>query len=226
MIPFLFSVDNLPFTMAICVMLVISFLEGIGMIIGISFFGIFEVLFPLHGNEDKQQGPASGSLVGNLRVLAQVGKMPAILVIVVFLTVFGLAGLSIQFILKSLLGHCFPWFMVICPILVIALTFTFILAMILLKIPFRDLESSFAVPEDTFVGKVAIITLGMAKKGEPAEARLLDPYGKNHFVMVEPDREGDQFDQFMHVLLVKKEGSVFKAIKNPNRALVNEKIDK
>jgi len=224
MIPFLFSMDNLPFTIAVCVMLAISFLEGIGMIFGISFFGIFEILFPFHGDEDKTQAPAPRSLFGNLWALIQYGRVPAILLIVIFLTAFGLTGLLIQFMAKSIMGHYLPWFMAIWPALVIALPFACISAMILSKIPFREMEGSFAVPEGSFIGKVATITLGTAKKGEPAEAKLRDPYGKTHFVMVEPDGEGEQFDQSTHVLLVKKEGSIFKGIKNPNRALINEMI--
>ena len=225
MIPFLFTMDNLLFTIAICMMLAISFLEGIGIIVGISFFGIFEILFPLHGDEDKPQASKSRSLFGNLGELIQCGRVPAILLIVIFLTAFGLTGLVIQSMAKSLLKHYFPWFIAIWPALLIALAFACITAIILSKIPFREVEGSFAVSEDSFIGKVATITLGTAKKGEPAEAKLSDPYGKIHFVMVEPDREGVQFDQSTNILLVKKQGSIFKGIKNPNRALINEKIN-
>ena len=72
-----------------------------------------------------------------------------------------------------------------------------------------------AVDSDTFIGRTAIVALGEASVGEPAQCRLKDQFGQNHYVMVEPDIEGVAFSQGATVLLVRREGGTFFAIANP-----------
>ena len=107
---------------------------------------------------------------------------------------------------------------------IIALIIVRVVAAILSKVYMKKIDDSYAVPEETFIGKVAIITIGTAKKGQPAEAKLRDQYRKTHYVMVEPDGE-DQFKQSTQVLLVRKEKFIFKAIKNPSKVLNNKDIE-
>jgi hypothetical protein len=66
-----------------------------------------------------------------------------------------------------------------------------------------------------------VITLGNARRGYPAEARLKDEHGQLHYVMVEPDSDSEEFAQGSTVLLVKQESSVFRAIRNTSDALID-----
>ena len=75
------------------------------------------------------------------------------------------------------------------------------------------------VSESTFIGRVAVITLGEAAPGKPAEAKLTDQYGQVHYVMVEPDQGGESFAQGTEVLIVRQKGAVFNAIVNPHPGL-------
>ena len=76
-----------------------------------------------------------------------------------------------------------------------------------------------AVSEKSFVGCVATITIGTASKGKPAQAKLRDRLGNTHYVMVEPDIDGQFFETGSEVLIVMQTGSVFTAIANSNPSL-------
>ena len=51
-----------------------------------------------------------------------------------------------------------------------------------------------------------------ATPGSPARAKVLDVHGHPHFVMVEPDNDGQQFNSGEKLLLVRRNGDLFKAI--------------
>lgn len=79
-----------------------------------------------------------------------------------------------------------------------------------------------AVSTDSFVGRIALITLGKAEKGNPAQARLKDRFGKSHYIMVEPETEDVVFEQGEQVLLITKSSAVFLAIKNTKDVLIDK----
>jgi hypothetical protein len=71
---------------------------------------------------------------------------------------------------------------------------------------------------------VAVITLGKATKGKPAQAKLKDKFGTTHYIMVEPDLEDDTFLQGDPVLIVRQAGAVYTGIAN-SVAILNENED-
>ena len=114
-------------------------------------------------------------------------------------------------------GRMLPAFIATIPALAISLPTVRVLGGVLNKIIPKD-ETS-AVSKDTFIGRVAVITLGKSSKGNPAEGKVKDSFGKYHYIMVEPDNAGDIFVQGGQVLLVRRDGSKFYAIKNENRII-------
>ena len=79
-----------------------------------------------------------------------------------------------------------------------------------------------AVSETSFIGRVAVVTMGKASPGSPAEAKLKDKYGQSHYVMIEPDEADEVFENSTQVVLVSQQGAVFKAIRNKSDALVDD----
>ena len=61
-----------------------------------------------------------------------------------------------------------------------------------------------AIQNDDFIGAVAHITIGIASKGNPAEAKFTDDYAQPHYVLVEPFEDNELFKQGERVILVKK----------------------
>ena len=79
-----------------------------------------------------------------------------------------------------------------------------------------------SVSEKTFIGRIAVVTLGKARVGSPAQAKLRDQHGQTHYVMVEPDQPGEEFPAGTDVLLVRQVGAVFKSIRNTRSVLVDQ----
>ncbi|OIO54581.1 MAG: hypothetical protein AUJ55_11780 [Proteobacteria bacterium CG1_02_64_396] len=141
-------------------------------------------------------------------------------VLILLLTSFGVAGLSIQLALQSTTGLLLPSWLAAPAALALALPVTrWGSALVAHFLPQDETE---AVSEESFIGRVATITLGVARPGSPAQARLHDGFGQTHYVMVEPDTGQPELKQGDHVLLVRQKGSLFVAIPNPHPILIDE----
>ncbi|MDG5815471.1 YqiJ family protein [Chitinispirillales bacterium ANBcel5] len=200
--------DNFPFTLALTIVLFITVLEIVSLIFGIGLEAILDTIIPdiqIHSPE-----PTFLSWLG-------VGKVPILFVIMIFLTVFGLTGLLFQTIIYSIISFYIPWYF--------AAIFAFLVSLPVLKFLTSILEKNFlkdetfVVSEQSFIGKVATVIRGKARKGMPAEAKLQDKHGLTHYILLEPEESGKEFCQNEKVLIVSKEGAVFKVIKAPESVL-------
>lgn len=70
-------------------------------------------------------------------------------------------------------------------------------------------EHTTAVHGDTFVGKTAVVTGGVARRGLPSQGKLTDSYGQTHYLLVEPVQESEQYAEGTEVLLLKRSGSKY-----------------
>ncbi|HEX9964755.1 MAG TPA: YqiJ family protein [Allosphingosinicella sp.] len=175
---------NLPFSVALLVMLMIGAVEALGL-------GASAVHLDLHADVD-------GDLLGWLGV----GQVPLLILLVVFLALFGLAGLAIQ----QFAGPLSLW--IATPAAVAAaLPLTGLGARGLARIMPRD--ETTAVSLDSLVGKKATITIGTARRGSPAQARVVDDHGQAHYVMVEPYDDSHSIGQGETVRLDRREGNIF-----------------
>jgi len=231
MFEFLTASQNMPFTVALTVMLGVAFLEGVATLLGAGISGFLDSLLPdaemdleipdLTANSDlgASEVPATttlSKLLGWLRV----GEVPILVLLVIFLTGFGLIGLGIQSFVHTASGFLLPGLVASAIALFLALPMVRVVGGGIGKIMPKD--ETDAVAEHSLVGRIAVITLGTAAKDSPAEAKVRDQHGLTHYVMVEPDEAKDRFTAGTAVLLIKQAGSVFKAIENTNPALVDE----
>ena len=81
-------------------------------------------------------------------------------------------------------------------------------------------DESTAVSDLSLIGRAGVITQGIASKGNAAEAKVRDSFGRIHYVRVEPDMANDSFEQGAAVLLVKKQGVCYLGIRNPHPELL------
>jgi hypothetical protein len=160
------------------------------------------------------------TVLGRFLAWLYVGTVPVLMVLIVFLTVFGLIGLTAQHLLRAALGMALPGIVAVPIVLVAVLPVVRACTGGLARVMPRD-ETS-AVDAATFVGRTAVITGGAAKVGMPAQARLTDQFGTTHYVLVEPEDAEDTFPTGSLVLLLRQTGGGrFSAIANPNAALVD-----
>lgn len=214
---FLLADANLVFTAALGVVLVITLLEVVTTVFGASLSGLVDSILPdlsfdvdvdAGADIDAAQG-ASGPVAGLLGWLC-VGKVPALVLLIAFLTGFGAAGLVVQSLVAQATGALLPGWFAAVPALAVALPVTRYLGLGLARI-FPEHET-YAVSANSFVGRSAVITLGTAAAGQPAEARLRDEHGGTHYVRVEPLDPDDRFPAGTEIILRRREGSVFKAV--------------
>jgi membrane protein implicated in regulation of membrane protease activity len=185
MLEFIIAPENLPFSVAFLVMLLIGIVEAVGL-------GAGAVHLDVHADAD------GGDLLGWLGV----GRVPLLMLLVVFLAVFGLLGISIQ----QIVGPLSLW--IAAPAAAVAaVPLTGIGARGLARVMPQD--ETTAVSLDSLVGKRGTITVGTARAGSPAQARVRDSFGQPHYVMVEPHDAAHPIAEGETVLLIRRDGNIF-----------------
>ncbi|CAN2040324.1 YqiJ family protein [Candidatus Magnetomoraceae bacterium gMMP-15] len=207
---FITADQNLCFTIAIAVMLGIALLEGITTILGFGLSTLIEQFVPdIDFDMDIDLDHVGG--LSRFYAWFNVGRVPVFILFIILITSFGLIGLSIQFILyKSFM--LMPGWVVSIPSIILAFLFVKLMGKFLGNLIPKD-ETS-AVSENSFIGKLAVITLGRAKKNYPAQAKLKDEHGKTHYIMVEPDNDDEIFETGTKVIIIDRKGMTYTASKN------------
>jgi hypothetical protein len=219
MLAFLTAPENLAFSVSLALMTLLALLEGVGTLLGAGLSGLADALLPdslvpdLDADMPDTAGP--GGISGLLGWL-YIGKAPFLVVLILLLASFGLGGLLLQKLAEQFLGGLLPGWIASPAALLAALPITRGGARLTARLIPRD--ETEAISEESFVGRVAVLTLGSARPSYPAQARLTDAHGQSHYVMVEPDGEME-LAAGIEVLIVKKKGHVFLAIPNPNPLL-------
>lgn len=222
MIELLTADPNKAFTIALGVMIGIGLMEGVGLLFGAGLSAALESVLPdvdLDVDIDIDGPEAATPVFSRLLGWLRLGQVPVLMLLLVFLTAFGLAGLFIQAAARGLFGGFLPGWLAAAPAILIAVPSVRVggglLALVLPR------EETDAVSEESFIGRIATITLGQAAVGCPAEAKLQDEHGFTHYVMVEPDSQGETFAAGSHILLTERHGAVFRGIRNTTDALVD-----
>ena len=247
MLDFLFASENVPFAVALAVMLTLGTLEIISFVLGFGLSNLVDQALDLDTDVDADLGAdvdadvdvdagydADGDTATNWadaeagieggqgpsRLLASLGwlglgRVPTMILLSIFLATFGLAGLVEQFFVLALTGGewMLPAWVAWIPALLVSLAPTRWAALGVGRV--LPKETTSAVSERTFVGRTAIITIGTARAGSPAQARLVDPHGQTHYVLVEPKDAAVTFGQGSEVVLVGGKEGRFVAVAGP-----------
>jgi hypothetical protein len=159
---------------------------------------------PGDGLDSVELGPLSAILSW-----FSVGRMPILVLLVIFLTAFGLAGWVVQAIAGTLGGPLNAWLAAV-PALLAGAFATRHLGRWLGRIFPRD--HSEAASQLELVGSYATVIRGEAKKGQPAEAKTTDLRGRTHYILLEP-RDGDtSYAAGDRVFIVGKDSNIYRAV--------------
>ena len=222
MLEFITTTENFPFTFALALMLVIALLEGVATLLGAGVSHAIDALLPDFNLEIDvpDLDAASPDALSKLLSWVRIGRVPALMLLVIFLASFGLSGFALQSFWQNLNGNFLPSYIASIPALVVTLPSLRFLGGALAKL-LPQTETA-AIAEDSLIGRIATITLGEAKTGSPAEAKLIDKYDTTHYVMVEPDIDKDSFKKGDSVLLVKRQGATFSVIASQSKTLAGD----
>lgn len=191
-----FAPENVIFSAALLLMLMIGAVQAIGL--------VSDMDADLHADADGDVGVADALLAW-----AGIGRVPFLMWLVIFLALFGALGIGLQQLMTALTGGPGTNLMMV-PLAAIA---TVPLAGGAARVVARVLPGleTTAIERDELVGRYAEISIGTARVGHPARARVTDIHGQPHQIMVEPDSDDQVFQAGESVLLVKREGDIFKA---------------
>lgn len=203
----LLAPETWPFTAAIFLMLLIAVVEGIAMAVGANLSESLQQALPdpwddVHGPFDK--------LLGWLYV----GRVPLLVLLVVFLASFALTGFGLNMVVHRFFGTWVPTLISAPAAFFATLPLVRIFGAGLARVIPQD--QTFAVSFDSLIGRVGTIVTGTARLGYPAQAKVPNEHGQMLYVMVEPEAEGVTFQSGERVLLTRQiSGSRFTAVVNP-----------
>lgn len=199
--------QNSVFLISIIIIIIMAFVEVISVLLGVSISEAIDNLLPDVEVESDIEADLSVPVLDWLNF----GKVPFLILIIIFLTFFGLSGFIIQGIFFKIFSVLMPEIVAI----IIALVPTFIVVHFIGKIISKILPQveTTAVNINSLKGRIAKITIGTATCDNPAEAKVKDKYGKTHYVRVIPGDIEESFIQGEKVVLTKLYSGIFKAEK-------------
>lgn len=203
------SPETLPFGVAVALIVAIALLEGLGMLVALSPSNLIDHWLPDHSVET-----GTDKVLGWLHL----GRVPALVLLLLFLLGYALFGYALQKVAFNLLGGFLPaWLAGLLAVPPALATVRGLGALVAHIIP-RD-ETS-AVSEQSLVGRGGVVSAGAARRGLAAQARVRDAHGRIHYLMVEPDLDDEVFEEGAQILIVRKLGAFYRCIANPHPNLI------
>jgi hypothetical protein len=201
--------ETLPFGVALALIVGIALLEGFGMLVSLSPSNLIDDWLP-----DVDGDSGLDRVLGWLHL----GKVPALVLLLLFLLGYALFGYGLQKVVNGLFGFYLPgWLAGLLAVPSGMATVRGLGALVAHIIP-RD-ETS-AVSEMSLVGRAGVVSAGAAKRGLAAQARVRDAHGRTHYLMVEPDVDDEIFEEGAQILIVRKVGAFYRCIANPHPGLL------
>jgi len=193
-------------------LLLITAIEGVALLFGSHASAWVDGLLP--DPWDAAHGPFDNWL-GWLHV----GRVPTLVLLVIFLASFAFTGFALNMVVHRVFGFWVTAWLAVPIAFITALPVVRILGAGLARLIPAD--ESWAVTLDTLVGRVATIVSGRGRAGFPAQAKVTNQHGQVLYVMVEPDLADLEFTQGASVLLVRQiSGTRFAGIPNPRPDLL------
>ena len=201
--------ETLPFGVGFGLIVGIALFEGLGMLVSMSPSNLIDDWLP-----DVSGDGALDRVLGWLHV----GRVPALVLLLLFLTGYVPFGYGLQMVAHGLFGGYLPAWMAGLLAVPSGMATVRGLGSLIAHIVPRD-ETS-AVSEQSLVGRVGVVTAGGARRGLAAQARVRDALGRSHYLMVEPDIDDEVFEEGAQVLIVRKAGAFYRCIANPHPGLM------
>ena len=185
--------DYAPFAVAFVVMIGIGLIEAVGL-----GLGHVDLHADTGGHVD---GPAM------LDWLGLGSGLPILVWLTSLLACFTFAGVALQQLATGLAGAPLHWGVATGSALAIGGVLN-IFAVAGLRKVMPGYESTAIATEDLIMRRGTVLE-GIARRGHPARAKVVDQFGQAHYIMVEPHHDSDEVAQGETALLVRKVGTLF-----------------
>ncbi|MCH7394775.1 YqiJ family protein [Acinetobacter dispersus] len=203
--------SNIVFSIALMLCLFIGLLELILLLLGGSSSFLEQFLPDSLTNVDHADVSLEQSdhLLTQLLEWLYLGKVPLLIWLIIFLTVYALTGLILQDVFYQLTEQYLPAWIIAPACLFLCMPLVRYSAALIAKIIPKD--ETTAIQTDDLIGRTAHIILGDAKPNSPAQAKVKDQFGQTHYVLVEPELD-IVFHQGQQVILTQRTKIGFQAV--------------
>ena len=200
----LLAPDVRPFAVAAAIMVSLGGIELLTMIVGFSISELVGHDFGL--DSDSHNG------IGGLFLWINAGRLPLLILIILALGIFSIAGFLLQGIAHGA-GAVLPVPIAALAALGLSIPVIRVTSRGIARIIPRD--ETYAVNEADFVGHVAEVSIGPLDQGLPGRVRLKDVHGNWHSVAARASSDSVPLPVGARVLLVDRDNRSFVAISAP-----------
>lgn len=214
MLELLLHPSNLPFSVALALLLLIGLVEGVGALFGAGLSALLDSMLPdLEVDVDAPDLEGGDGPLSSLWSWLRVGEVPVIVLLVIFLTAFGLLGFLLQSSIAGLVGAPLPAWLASIPAAFLALPVVRLSGRTLGRL--LPKEQTSAIRGADLVGRVGTVVLGTASRGNAAQIKVVGPFGRSHYYLAEPEDDHVSFSQGEQVLLARFDGVQFRIVAAP-----------
>ena len=211
----LLAPDVRPFAVAAAIMMALGGIELLAMLIGFSIGEMFgkEVAVDVdHGNG-----------LGGLFLWVNAGRLPLLILIVLALGIFAIAGFFLQGIAHGV-GFSIPPLIASLAAAGLSLPAIRVTSRSIARVIPRD--ETYVVDNDDFVGHIAEVSIGPLDQGLPGRVRLKDVHGNWHSLIARASPESTPLAVGASVLLVDRDTKSFIAITAPADLIAQQRSDR
>jgi hypothetical protein len=211
----LLAPDVRPFAVAAAIMMALGGIELLAMLIGFSIGEVFgkEVAVDVdHGNG-----------LGGLFLWINAGRLPLLILIILALGVFSIAGFFLQGVAHGV-GISVPASIAALAAAAGSIPVIRVASRGIARIIPRD--ETYAVDDADFIGHVAEVSIGPLDQGLPGRVRLKDVFGNWHSLVARASPESTPLPVGASVLLVDRDAKSFIAISAPADLIAQQRSDR
>ncbi len=199
MLEFFLSDYNLYYSIAISFVVILSLVEGLGLLLGFSLMSVLDQFTPIDIDADVDL--SSGGLTAFIGWLC-LHRLPLLIWLVIVLSSFGICGVSLNYLSLVMLDTTLSAYVIFIPSFLFAIFFVKLIAKPLSNLLPKN-ETS-AISNHSFCGLVGKITIGKATYKNPAEAVIHDSFAQKHYILVAPESTDIVLEAGTEIVLVEK----------------------
>lgn len=190
---------NQLFSVTLAIVFIIGIMEGLLSLVGVGMSAMLDSFMPeLDINVDMPDTQIStfSEIFGWINK----GRVPMLMLVLTFMTFFGLIGLNIQSVWFHFTGHYIYTVIVAVISFILAMPFVSYFSLVLSKVMPRD--ETTAISTKTFIGETCTIINEAATDHKFVEAKFKDLFGEVHYIMVKSADKGVVFHRGAKGLIV------------------------
>ncbi|RDV24300.1 DUF1449 family protein [Alteromonas aestuariivivens] len=197
---FLLNDANFWFSVALAAVIVLAIIECVGLFFRVSLLGLFDQSIAI--NSEFEAPEPNPDIYTRLVQLLSLDRLPIMIWLAIFLLCFGLTGFTTNWALSYFPGKSVrDWINVPASIITALFATRYLARLVATWLPNRNWSPA---RPDNFKGRTGEITMGTARYGCVAEAKVLNQFEQPRYVLVEAAKPEEHFKTGDKVVFIKQ----------------------